>query len=431
MMGEATDGMMVNSLFGTTAGSGWVNDNQPDNVEKKDDSNVKLLAIVNELMEVPTAPESFDRIVKAALSFFHAERGFFLIRNKEKYIFKSAFDDKGRCLRKENFRILATLIRKTIQSLTTNYLEDKHLNREPSIFNTKTKRISFHYCCPVEHNNELIGVLYLTNPKLLDVNIKILDLFSQFAGKIIHNAWSKEKFRQAEKLRQKKEKDARIAHEMNNAITAAFGNVEIALYYLKSHKNSKEIIKRLSNAGEQLLYMRRFSHALTENNTLIPDKKLLSINEAVSEFVKTIAPIYIRKKAIIETDLRDVPLVKVDIQQIVQVLHNLVKNAIEAKPEGVRIRITTRMSLKTNHVILSVLDDGPGIRRESLNSIFYRTYKASGHGYGLGICREIVENHNGSLTVKSSPGEGANFSIKLPIVQQLQDENEYKPSFEV
>ncbi len=430
MKGEENHGMTVDSLFSSCKRAGWF-DHEQSKVEKNVLWSEHLFSVVNKLMDVETTAESFDQIVHSALSLFNADRGFFLIRNKQKYFFKSGFEQNGRQLKKENFCILGTLIRKAIESHEIQYREDNTAHQRPSLFNLKPRRTLHHYCCPVVYNNELIGVLYLVSPQPIDVTEKIIQKFTRFAAGTIHHVWSLEKLKQQTRRDKKDDTHARIAHEMNNAISAAFGNVEIASYYLKNQHNSQQVLKRLYNAGEQLLQMRRFSHALMGENSLYADKKPVSINEAVSEFMKTIAPVYIRKKAIIETDLRETPFIHADQNQMVQVIHNLVKNALEAQPEGVRIRISTRLSQKTNHVILSVMDDGPGIEKQRLNSIFYRSFKKSGNGYGLGICREIVESHDGNLTVKSSPGQGTYFAIKLPVAQDPQKDHEYRPAFEI
>ena len=96
-----------------------------------------------------------------------------------------------------------------------------------------------------------------------------------------------------------------------------------------------------------------------------------------------------------------------------EVISNLVSNAIEAKREGVHVRLSAVRS-GSDAVLLSVEDDGPGIPEERLESIFkpFVTTKSGGTGLGLAICRKIVEEHGG--TIQAEPGTaGARFVIRL------------------
>ncbi|MDX1286346.1 MAG: HAMP domain-containing sensor histidine kinase, partial [Draconibacterium sp.] len=84
-----------------------------------------------------------------------------------------------------------------------------------------------------------------------------------------------------------------------------------------------------------------------------------------------------------------------------------------------------------NNVIISVKDYGIGIKREDLEKIFSRFYRAGeeltqnvkGSGIGLAIVKQIVEAHHGEIAVESSPGKGSNFIIKLPVNIKYEDEN--------
>ena len=108
------------------------------------------------------------------------------------------------------------------------------------------------------------------------------------------------------------------------------------------------------------------------------------------------------------------PPVRVDRDQILQVLLNLVKNAEEAMTGGGRLRLAARRD--GAGVLLEVSDTGPGIPPEDLQRVLepYFTTKATGTGLGLAIAERIVREHGGRLEVSSSPGSGATFVIRLP-----------------
>ena len=110
----------------------------------------------------------------------------------------------------------------------------------------------------------------------------------------------------------------------------------------------------------------------------------------------------------------DLPPVSVDRDQILQVLHNLVANALEAMPAGGTLRVAARR--EGPEVLVSVSDTGPGIRPEDLPSIFepYFTTKEGGTGLGLAIAERIVREHGGRVEAASGPGPGATFTVRLP-----------------
>jgi two-component system, LuxR family, sensor kinase FixL len=109
------------------------------------------------------------------------------------------------------------------------------------------------------------------------------------------------------------------------------------------------------------------------------------------------------------------PLVAFDPNQLHEVLLNLLKNALEAMPEGGEITIASRV--RDHFVEISVSDTGAGIPPEVAANIFrpYFTTKEKGTGLGLAICQSIIQEHGGVLAVDSTPGQGSTFTIRLPI----------------
>ncbi len=100
-----------------------------------------------------------------------------------------------------------------------------------------------------------------------------------------------------------------------------------------------------------------------------------------------------------------------------RVINNLIKNAIEAMPDGGKIIISSK-KLKYKKVI-QIADNGPGIPPEIIKGLFTKqvTTKPDGHGIGLISCKEIIEAHNGTISVKSKPGKTI-FMISLPSTPQ-------------
>lgn len=114
----------------------------------------------------------------------------------------------------------------------------------------------------------------------------------------------------------------------------------------------------------------------------------------------------------------DIPAVRCDRDRMVQVLGNLLDNAIRFTEAAGRIDVAARRTDGT--VEFSVMDTGAGIEAEHLAHIFDRNWHIAqtgrqGHGLGLAIAKGIVEAHGGTMTVESAIGRGARFCALLPL----------------
>ncbi len=116
---------------------------------------------------------------------------------------------------------------------------------------------------------------------------------------------------------------------------------------------------------------------------------------------------------------RDVPTVRGDRERLRQVLRNLLENAVKYSPAGEAVDVRARA--EDGRVLVTVEDSGPGIPAEQHGLIFERFGRANvglgkpGTGLGLFIARSIAEAHGGTLSVFSAPGEGATFTLELPV----------------
>jgi two-component system nitrogen regulation sensor histidine kinase GlnL len=125
------------------------------------------------------------------------------------------------------------------------------------------------------------------------------------------------------------------------------------------------------------------------------------------------------------------PPILADEDRILQVFHNLVRNAIEAMPRGGRLTLTTRPSMSPlfakvdlgtgarHFVEVQVADEGEGIPEALKDKIFdpFVTTKERGLGLGLALCHRILEEHKGAIQVESVPGKGTAVSCFLPIAK--------------
>ncbi|MDH5502012.1 MAG: ATP-binding protein, partial [Gammaproteobacteria bacterium] len=143
----------------------------------------------------------------------------------------------------------------------------------------------------------------------------------------------------------------------------------------------------------------------------------MNLNSALGSLLDTLASEQPGGKLIIERQLQqDLPPVLVDVFKLEQAFTNVLRNAVQAMPDGGHLRVITRTVAKQDMVAVSIEDSGPGIPASNSSRIFrpFFTTKPGGTGLGLAMALRIVEAHGGTLSVRSVPGEGACFEFTLP-----------------
>ncbi|MGA2239913.1 MAG: ATP-binding protein [Candidatus Bathyarchaeia archaeon] len=109
------------------------------------------------------------------------------------------------------------------------------------------------------------------------------------------------------------------------------------------------------------------------------------------------------------------PSIMIDKSLMRRALTNLIMNAFQAMPDGGELRIM--VSKTDRNLRISFIDTGVGIPKENMGRLFKPlfTTKAKGQGFGLAVCKRVVEAHDGSMAVVSEPGQGSTFTIELPL----------------
>jgi len=119
----------------------------------------------------------------------------------------------------------------------------------------------------------------------------------------------------------------------------------------------------------------------------------------------------------------DLPAIKGDRPQLIQVLDNLISNAIRYGCEGPQSKVALEASRSGSWILITISDQGPGISREHLPRVTERFYRvdaarsreSGGTGLGLAIVKHIIERHRGTLEIKSILGTGTSVTVRLPI----------------
>ncbi|MBX9671670.1 MAG: PAS domain-containing sensor histidine kinase [Candidatus Obscuribacterales bacterium] len=150
-----------------------------------------------------------------------------------------------------------------------------------------------------------------------------------------------------------------------------------------------------------------------------PDKKAVSLADVIEISINGVIDLADSKGIVIDEQYDELT-VSIDRDQIVQVLINLLNNAIKYSPCDTHVAILTKR-LEGDQIEIRVKDQGPGIQTELRDSLFDRFARlrpglaSDGTGLGLAICKAIVEAHGGTIGLNSTLGAGSEFWVRVPI----------------
>ncbi len=208
-----------------------------------------------------------------------------------------------------------------------------------------------------------------------------------------------------------------VGHDLRNPLTS----IKNAAYYLSRKQNSTAdlktremftvIDKSVDHANKIIDNLLEYSR---EINLEIEECSPKSLIDYVLLMIRMPKEIKIQDR----TD--DEPTIWIDTNKIERVFLNILKNAIDAMPQGGILEI--RSCQTGDSVEFSFADTGAGMSEQTLSKLFTPlfTTKAQGMGFGLAICKRIVTAHGGKITVESTLGKGTTFTVTLPIEQKLK-----------
>ncbi len=207
---------------------------------------------------------------------------------------------------------------------------------------------------------------------------------------------------------------AGVAHEIGNPLNA----ISLNLQLLK--RNPPDAQEIISECQAQILrldgILKGFLQALRPSQpNLMPGH----VADPLKNCLKTLKPQLEEHRISLTLDVpSSLPVAAIDTAQIEQVFFNLLKNALEAIPDGGQIDID--LSADDNDVIVLIRDNGTGMSEEQVVTLFepYKTSKKHGTGLGLMITARIVRDHGGTISVQSKLGEGTEFTVRLPRIER-------------
>ncbi len=242
----------------------------------------------------------------------------------------------------------------------------------------------------------------------------LIDSYNRMVDELEESAL---KLAQSEREEAWREMAKQVAHEIKNPLTPM--RLTVQSFQRKFDPNDPNLKQKLDDYSETLIqqidtmtsvasaFSNFASMPAQQNETLnvvsVVELALEIFNEDYVEFKRE------------ETEI----ISKMDRTQLIRIITNLVKNAIQAiPPEQDHKSVLVNISRNNGCVLITVRDNGIGIESDNLSRIFEPkfTTKSSGMGLGLGIIKNIIENYKGTITFDSEPGKGTTFTVSLPII---------------
>jgi PAS domain S-box-containing protein len=236
----------------------------------------------------------------------------------------------------------------------------------------------------------------------------------EIAKDITDSKITEEMIRRSDKLSVVGQLAAGVAHEIRNPLTTLRGFVQLFSSDINKEHGTIMLaeLDRINFIVSEFLILAKpqvIKYQLKDLNSILAD--MISLFESQANF---------KNIKISSTFDLDIPSIKCEQNQLKQVFMNLLKNAIEAMPNGGEIIVNTKQTTPET-VCISVIDHGIGIPEDQIKRLgepFYTT-KEDGTGLGLMVCYKIIENHGGKLGISSQLNKGTVVEVSLPINNSL------------
>ncbi len=225
-----------------------------------------------------------------------------------------------------------------------------------------------------------------------------------------------------------KEKDkllSVISHDLRSPFGAIIGLSEITHEELlnKDYSNLDDYCININTSATRALNLldNLLQWKTIRSSSITLEFQIIDINSIIENVLKLLNSNFLVKNITCDFNSLYPVMARIDALTMEIVIRNLVSNAIKFTKRGGKVSISCVK--EENRVRISVTDTGVGMKEEKLNKLFspdqinssLGTDNESGSGYGLMLCKEFIDRHNGNITVKSKIGEGTTFNISIPV----------------
>jgi two-component system, NtrC family, sensor kinase len=400
-------------------------------VPEPSEAAVLQLKVVYELTQligtVTDKRELLEKVMDLIFEYFQAARGFILLQgpgdaSPEPVVVRHRVQPKDK--RDVPITFSRTIVQHVFGKgegvLSTNAMNDKRFSSGDSV---TRYGIRTAMCVPIKFKENIFGVIHIDSTVInftyTEDQLRLLTAIGVQTALALANVELMAERLHREKLAAVGQTVASLSHSIRNILQGMRGGADVVEIGIKK-ENLKLlqggwviVARNLDRIYELTLNMLAFSKQRK------PDLDLVNLNTFVSELVDLVqAQADARKIALIadlEPDLAPAP---VDTSGLHQALLNLINNAMDAvQPESGVVSLGTGYVAGTDQFQIRISDNGVGIAAEDMPNLFqpfYSTKGLRGTGLGLATSQKIVQEHGGSITVESAPGQGTTFTIQLP-----------------
>lgn len=281
-------------------------------------------------------------------------------------------------------------------------------------------------------DGELMGILVVHDDRVRDAfapeEIALIETLAGQLATVIENSLAYMRIKERDRLAALGAMSAGLAHEVKNPLGAIKGAAQL-LAESQPRKADEEFVGIILEEVDRL--DRVVSSILDYARPRSTEVEPIDVNAAVRRTLQILAPSH-DDQVNITMQLADaLPQVRIDPEQLRQVVMNLITNAVQAMGGSGRIAVATAyrrtaratwpVSLANGCVEIRVVDTGPGISTKVLKNLFipFFTTKPKGTGLGLAISQRIVQNAGGTIDVQTTAGVGTTFNVVLPAIGPL------------
>lgn len=424
-------------------------DSKDESVASKDQAVDKvknlevILDIVNTINQALILDDVLNLVLKNAIKITNSERGFIVLIDPNGDLeYKIGLDSEGTRLPKESFHVSTSVVKDVYTTGQSKFIEGAHsdTNFDPSksILRLELETI---LCSPLITDNKKIGVVYVDSKHLHKVKVsEITNTFEILAGQAataIRNAQlyqnqidaynaldeANKQLIQVERKALKASIDSEIGQELQGLVHLALLETQSSMRVVESSQttavskssesiqnNLDRILLKLKVASDSITKIQKYAQALLETSIMNLNKDTGDLNKTIQSVIRYISPIKTFNKITFKTEFNNLPIIKYDSEQVQQLLVHLFTNTAEAK-EDATVNIQTFG--EKNKVVVVCQDDGPGISKKIVDKIF-NPPSPEKPGYGLFLCKSIVDRHDGEIQVAPSE-KGTKIIFKLPV----------------
>jgi serine/threonine-protein kinase PknK len=405
-------------------------------LQRKSFSHVEALTQAAQRLAGSSDPQAvLENALDEALLLTGADRGFILLNDAgaEPRVAAVRGAAAGATLRIS--RTVADRVLRTGEMLAVaDIVGSEELSTRRSILDLGLRSV---LCAPIRSGGRQLGLLYVDSRRvgslLSDKDLGLLNAFAALAGSALDNA------RLIEDLRRKGDLLAQMTHEFRSPLQAIVLHADMARLKPEGDGHLGAICAhaaRLSRIVDRTLDLFR-----VEAGALKLARARVDLAEVARTAIAAVEPFaQIKLIELLMSGEADVPKVEGDFDRLVQIVSNLLGNAVQYSGKGSRVWVKlasaapllparpqprievddgpppAELAPQRSAEVL-VIDQGPGIPADEMGRIFtpfFRGAEGTGAGLGLVISRQIAREHGGDLRVESRPGEGATFVLSLP-----------------